>query len=558
MADEPIKKLEERLIEISGLIEKLPDWVCSSEKKEALKTGIANLERRLREYSENLLLIGFLGGTGVGKSTIMNALSGEVISTASHRRPYTHEVILYAHSEASLPDEISASGIPLVIHRHRAEKARQLVLCDVPDFDSIATEHRELVQNFLHRLDLLVWVASPEKYADEAFYQFLDETSKRKDPNNFYFVLNKIDTISGEAEKLEQLAVSFAGYLARYGIERPRIFLISALDVLEKKPSTFWNQWHLFELEIFRERQLKEIQEIKHSNFLRELEQIEASIARAAQACIEASDHIKAVRQELSEVLPDWEREGIGIAKTLVGKENIERLLSDIYDVNRLKGPAYLVARVARLGRGVKDNGGSRLTIPESTRTPFVALSDRLNRALLLRSVPQQLFDEISGFYAPDRLWAIWKDRITLIFEEELEKFASGRSVAFSFLQNFAYWALVAIFAISLGEFRYQMGGSLWIWMGERVLRFFERLFTLEGLGALLSLLILEMIVGYFFFRFYRKSLQEKAQRVIERLTARAVEVWKDVFMEVFSRLASVEENYASWKTEILERRGEI
>ena len=522
MANDPVKKIEERLIEISGLIEKLPDWVCSSEKKEALKIGIANLERRLREYSENLLLIGFLGGTGVGKSTIMNALSGEVISTASHRRPHTHEVILYAHSEASLPDEVSNSGIPLVIHRHRAEKARQLVLCDVPDFDSIATEHRELVQNFLHRLDLLVWVASPEKYADEAFYQFLYETSKRKDPNNFYFVLNKIDTISGEAEKLEQLAVSFADYLARYGIERPRIFLISALDVLEKKPSTFWNQWHLFEREIFRERQLKEIQEIKRSNFLRELEQIEASIARAAQACIEASDHIKAVRQELSEVLPDWEREGNRIAKTLVGKENIERLLSDVYDVSRLKGPAYLIERVARLGRGVKYNGGLGLTIPESTRTPFMALSDRLNRVLLLRSVPQQLFDEISGLYTPDRLWAVWKDRITLIFEEELEKFASRKSVAFSFLQNFAYWALVAIFVISLGEFRYQMGGSLWIWLGERVLRFFEKLFTLEGLGALLSLLILEMIVGYFFFRIYRKSLQEKAQRVIERLTAGA------------------------------------
>jgi GTPase Era involved in 16S rRNA processing len=558
MKNEPAQILEERLVEILELVEKLPNWSCSPQEKHDLKSGIASLKKQLDDFAANLLLIGLLGGTGVGKSTIMNALSGDVISSASHRRPHTHEVILYAHADSVIPGEILNSGIPLIVHRHKADKARHLVLCDVPDFDSIATEHRELVQNFLHRLDLLVWVTSPEKYADEAFYEFLGETCKKKSQNNFYFVLNKIDTVADDAGKLEELAVSFAGYLTGHGIESPRIFLVSALDAVEKRPSAFWNQWHLFEREIFRERQLKEIHQIKHSNFMRELEQIEQEVSRAAEACVEASDHIRAVKEELLEFLPDWEREGKRIAKILVGREAVERFLADSFDVNRLKGTAYLIARAARMGRRVNGEEIPGLMIPESTRRPFSALSDKLNRVLHLRSVPEQLFNEISELYASERLWAMWKDKVSLLFEEEREKIALRGSMFFGFFQNLSYWTIAVIFILSLGEFRYPAGTSLWGWVGERVLRFFEKIFTLEGLGALLSLLILETFVGYFFFRLYRKSLQERAQRVIEGLTARAVQVWKDLFMDLVSRLASREESYGSWGTGILKRRGEV
>jgi hypothetical protein len=100
---------------------------------------------------------------------------------------------------------------------------------------------------------------------------------------------------------------------------------------------------------------------------------------------------------------------------------------------------------------------------------------------------------------------------------------------------------------LAMGEFRYVSEKPLWIWLGERVLRFFERIFTSEGLGALLSLLILEILAGYYFFRIYRKGLQERAQKVIEMAGSKSLELWKQTIVELDERLRLKEEFYSSW-----------
>ena len=544
--DEPAKRLEEKLRRLASAIEKLPEWACSPDVRDVLKAKIRNVEANIRELSGCVITIGILGGTGVGKSTIMNALAGEVVSLASHRRPYTSELIIYAHEETPIPGSILESNLPMIFYRHRADKARNMIICDVPDFDSIALEHRILVQAFLNRLDLLVWVVSPEKYADEAFYKFLQEVIKEKDPSNFYFVMNKIDLLGEDPERLKLLTASFTGYLAENGIARPVIFLVSAKEVLEGEVSKGWNQWMLFEREIFRERELKEIREIKHSNILREIEQIEEEVNKAAQACIDASGHIKALRQELSQILPSWEREGKRVVGNLIRKEFIESILAQGSDSGHLKGPAFLIAQLIR---GRSRNNGDSLDIPitEATMAPFSSLADQLNRLLLLRSLPDQLFQEISALYDPTRLWTRWKEKMELLFDEIRREFEIKRARLLGFAQSFSYWGLFVIFVLAMGEFRYVSEKPLWIWLGERVLRFFERIFTSEGLGALLSLLILEILAGYYFFRIYRKGLQERAQKVIEMAGSKSLELWKQTIVELDERLRLKEEFYSSW-----------
>ena len=60
-----------------------------------------------RELSEKArsdceaLYVGLIGGSGVGKSTLINAIAGEQISRPSDRRPFTDKIVTYRHKERS-------------------------------------------------------------------------------------------------------------------------------------------------------------------------------------------------------------------------------------------------------------------------------------------------------------------------------------------------------------------------------------------------------------------------------------------------------------------------
>ncbi|MFQ3593980.1 MAG: GTPase, partial [Gemmataceae bacterium] len=49
-----------------------------------------------------LLVVMLLGGTGVGKSTLLNALAGGSIAAASFQRPTTRDPVVYYHESVRL------------------------------------------------------------------------------------------------------------------------------------------------------------------------------------------------------------------------------------------------------------------------------------------------------------------------------------------------------------------------------------------------------------------------------------------------------------------------
>ncbi|MDH3216406.1 MAG: 50S ribosome-binding GTPase, partial [Candidatus Krumholzibacteria bacterium] len=51
-----------------------------------------------RKNLEGALLIVILGGTGVGKSTVINAIAGEEVARVSPIRPCTTAMTFYSHS----------------------------------------------------------------------------------------------------------------------------------------------------------------------------------------------------------------------------------------------------------------------------------------------------------------------------------------------------------------------------------------------------------------------------------------------------------------------------
>ncbi len=137
------------------------------------------------------LIVAFFGGTGTGKSSLLNRLAGANIAKTGVVRPTSLEVTLYLHQSielANLPGELPLDLINISTHDDDAKKA--IAWLDMPDFDSTETANHELVKLWLPYIDWLVYVVSPERYQDDSGWQILLQRSHR---HHWLFVMNHWD-----------------------------------------------------------------------------------------------------------------------------------------------------------------------------------------------------------------------------------------------------------------------------------------------------------------------------------------------------------------------------
>ncbi|MFT3772267.1 MAG: GTPase domain-containing protein [Minicystis sp.] len=144
-----------------------PSW-APVERNQALLKRVLPGSKRLRMRLESPLVVATFGGTGTGKSSLVNALVGEEVDAGLGRqRPTTRKPQIITHSES----DPRLLGLPLdeceVVQRN-AEILRDIVILDCPDPDTNETETAGSNLARLHALlpycDVLIYCSTQQKY----------------------------------------------------------------------------------------------------------------------------------------------------------------------------------------------------------------------------------------------------------------------------------------------------------------------------------------------------------------------------------------------------------
>lgn len=166
LRSEPLRQLDE-LQDVVDLAE-LGEERLDTRLLDRLRTVEQLAGQRLARSREHVV-VALAGGTGSGKSSLLNALLGRDVSSPGVKRPTTDHAVAVSvgagEEEARLLDWLQ------VFERHRLEVEGDLedmagaVILDLPDVDSVVAAHWDTAERLMERCDLLVWVLDPLKYA---------------------------------------------------------------------------------------------------------------------------------------------------------------------------------------------------------------------------------------------------------------------------------------------------------------------------------------------------------------------------------------------------------
>lgn len=181
--------------------------------------------RRRLGFEGSAYVLALVGGTGVGKSSLLNALAGSDVSTASARRPTTDTPLAWVAESTRAETAALLRWLEVrEVRTHAGGAFGDVAILDLPDVDSVTPEHRARVDELLPRVDAVVWVADPEKYGDAVLH---DDYLRRWAPRlaRQLVVLNKADRVGAQAEHVREHLV---GGLRAEGLENVSVAVTTA------------------------------------------------------------------------------------------------------------------------------------------------------------------------------------------------------------------------------------------------------------------------------------------------------------------------------------------
>lgn len=242
--DETFSDILRGLDSLEGILTPWRERIGDPNLAENLRRHLTDLEAlrfHLRADSNRPPIVALLGGTGTGKSTLVNRLLGGDFSTASFRRTYTSGPIAFHHESESLPsgwsglphrkktsDDFPLKGEPgaLLVAPVACEPLKTLMLVDTPDVDGDADAHYEQAERIFRWSQAVVFLATPEKYQMTELIPFHRLSKRYGIPT--LFVMNKCESVEAVEDWRDQLR--------KRGWEEARMFAIPRDDSMHEPP----------------------------------------------------------------------------------------------------------------------------------------------------------------------------------------------------------------------------------------------------------------------------------------------------------------------------------
>lgn len=229
MNDTEIAQLE-LFAQVDELLRRLREWSAGESAWQPMNESRALVRRllgrldTLRVRLEAPLVVATFGGTGTGKSALVNAIVGRDCTPSGRQRPTTTRPILLAHPKT----ELDVLDLPLSdfdIQRVDAAVLRDIVILDCPDPDTneadTAGSNLETLRQMLPHCDVLLYTSTQQKYRSA---RVIDELNVAAAGCRLIFVQTHADQDSDIRQDWRQLLAD------RYDV--PDLFFVDSVQAL--------------------------------------------------------------------------------------------------------------------------------------------------------------------------------------------------------------------------------------------------------------------------------------------------------------------------------------
>lgn len=223
----------ELLAQVDDLLGRLNSWLEVEPTWEPLQSCRALLRRvlsrveTLRIRLEAPLVVATFGGTGTGKSALINALVGRECTQSGRQRPTTTRPILVAHPMT----ELDSLGLPLDMFETTIVDApvlRDIVVVDCPDPDTNEAEtsgsNLERLRQLLPHCDVLIYTSTQQKYRSARVVQELSQAAAGC----------RLIFVQTHADLDEDIREDWRGQLAE-NYDVPDVFFVDSLRALREQ-----------------------------------------------------------------------------------------------------------------------------------------------------------------------------------------------------------------------------------------------------------------------------------------------------------------------------------
>lgn len=188
------------------------DLVAFDERSARIGGLVEDVDRQLAR-TRGAIVVVVAGPTGSGKSTLVNALCAETLTTEGVDRPTTSAPTVVAPTDADLGPLLDGlfGPPPAVVRRAGRQRgfADHAVLVDAPDVNSVAVDHRVQVQSLVERADVVIACLHRQTLVEASTSEFL---ARFRGLRRVLWVLGRADELTdGSQRALEQQLAEISG-----------------------------------------------------------------------------------------------------------------------------------------------------------------------------------------------------------------------------------------------------------------------------------------------------------------------------------------------------------